>query len=132
MIVSTTETYCAWSTEQVVTYCSDLSDGMANMNTIKYVRDWESKYPAFKWCNDFNTRGISGWYLPAKNELNDIYTNKNAVNTTFAQYACVQLTDWYWSSYEYSNNYAWVLHFYGYHDYNWKDVSHRVRAVQSF
>ena len=30
------------------------------------------KFPAMKWCMDKNKDGISGWYMPALNELRDL------------------------------------------------------------
>ena len=60
MIVSVQETESVWSTVYETTGCLDLSNGMNNMNTIKKIAGWENKYPAFKWCNDFNTGGVSG------------------------------------------------------------------------
>lgn len=41
------------------------TDGAKNMDVVKQIPDWESKYSAFKWCADLG----EGWYLPAKVEL---------------------------------------------------------------
>jgi len=134
MIVSTTETSCAWSTVYVTTGCSDLSNGMNNMNTIKKIAGWESIYPAFKWCNDLNTGSVTGWYLPAQSELNDLYTNYKTVNATTLVYGGVQISaDYYWSSSEYGSNGAWYQGFGsgnrgGYYKY----YTYRVRAVRAF
>ena len=70
------------------------TDGAANMAIIKAISGWESKYPAFKWCADLG----EGWYLPAKEELLTIYSNKAAIDANLTR----QLSSsWYWSSTEY-------------------------------
>ncbi len=139
MIVSLEETYAVWSTVYYDnTSCTDIANGMNNMNTIKKISNWESNYPAFKWCNDFNVNGISGWYLPAENELNDLYTNKSTVNTTLMNCGEVQLTNaHYWSSSEYANKHAWSQNFYNgiqycYGNDSYKGMTYRVRAVRAF
>ena len=136
MIVSATETACAWSTEFVVTGATDMANGMNNMNKIKAIAGWESKYPAFKWCNDFNTGSISGWYLPARDELNNLYTNHTVVNATLTQYGGAQISGTYWSSSEGNYDDAWSQDFgsgYQYISTKYYYYSNsRVRAVRAF
>lgn len=49
------------------------------MNQIKKIPRWEELYPAFFVCDQLNTDGITGWYLPAiyeiKKETRDAYGN---------------------------------------------------------
>lgn len=59
----------AWSTENVETGANSKDDGEYNMNVIKRIPHWEDFYPAFQLCNQLNTNGVTGWYLPAINEL---------------------------------------------------------------
>ena len=68
--------------------------GAANMAVIKSISGWEDKYPAFKWCADLG----EGWYLPAKEELLTIYSNKAAIDANLTGQL---LSSWYWSSTEY-------------------------------
>jgi len=133
MIVSMNETQCAWSTVYETTGCSDLTNGMNNMTSIKKISGWENKYPAFKWCNDFNTGNVS-WYLPAQIELNDLYTNYTKVNTTLMYCGVVQIAaDYYWSSSEDGNSGAWCQGFStGSQSTNGKSYTSRVRAVRAF
>lgn len=58
-----------WSSENVETGANSLSDGEYNMNVIKKIPFWQDSYPAFLLCEQLNINGISGWYLPAKDEL---------------------------------------------------------------
>lgn len=59
----------AWSTEDIETGAQDFLDGSYNMEIIKKIPYWQNNYPAFALCNQLNTQGINGWYLPARNEL---------------------------------------------------------------
>lgn len=58
-----------WSTERVATGANSRSDGEYNMNVIKKIPFWQDSYPAFLLCEQLNVNGISGWYLPAIEEL---------------------------------------------------------------
>ena len=86
------------------------TDGAVNMAIIKAISGWESKYPAFKWCAGLG----EGWYLPAKQELLTIYSNKGVVNANLVY----KLSSWYWSSTEY--------------DYHDSDGVFRARTVSMY
>ena len=58
-----------WSTENELTYADNKDDGMANMEKIKRIPNWENLYPVFAKCNELNVGGESGWYIPACNEI---------------------------------------------------------------
>ncbi|MEG2855899.1 fimbrillin family protein [Bacteroides sp.] len=81
LIMSVDEDTTSYSTNNnEKTGATDLNSGEKNHETIKKnitnsngAISWNN-YPAFKWCNDKNKNGITGWYLPAKNELQSLYT----------------------------------------------------------
>ena len=119
------------------------TDGVANMAVVKAISDWESKYPAFKWCTDLG----DGWYLPAIEELKKFTlddTIHKAVNRTLAAKGGKKLYDKgefgrYWSSTE--RDYrasggkfcAWLVNMTdGYTDYLSKYYDYYVRAVSAF
>ena len=77
-LVSIKEGKAKWSTECVTTNATDKDNGKANMDRIKSISDWQTKYTAFKWCADYG----SGWYLPSLNELIAIYTQQEKINKT--------------------------------------------------
>ena len=58
-----------WSTEFVPIGAGNSDDGEYNMEVIKRIPNWQELYPAFYLCDQLNTNGVSGWYLPAINEL---------------------------------------------------------------
>lgn len=118
------------------------TDGAKNMAVVKQIPDWESKYPAFKWCADLG----EGWYLPAKEEL-ELFTSDTAVhdkvNRTLAQHGGKRLAEkgatfLYWSSTETSHKYyrtfcAWSVGMYNGYTGNLDKYSRiDVRAVSAF
>ena len=140
-IVSLEETTSTeWSTEDVVTNATSTTDGMANMTAIQSISDWEEKYPAFKWCDDYTDRADnSEWYLPAKDELNLIYEVKDAVNaaiekiTAGSGIATSLSTGHYWSSSQDNLSNPWHQSFSNGYQYNYYgNFANSVRAVRAF
>ena len=82
----------------------DIVDGAKNMAVIAAIEDWQSKYPAFKWCAEQG----EGWYLPAIDELKSLILNEKAresINRTLIAEGGVPLfgrgdKERYWSSTE--------------------------------
>ena len=140
-IVSLTQTSAQWSTEEVVTNATSTTDGMANMTAIQSISGWEEKYPAFKWCDDY-TDGAdnSEWYLPAKDELEQLCSVKDYVNaaidkiTAGGGIATKLGTGNYWSSSQNDPNNAWIQRFSDgtQYDSNGKKLTFSVRAVRAF
>ena len=119
------------------------TDGAYNMSVVKRISNWQSKYPAFKWCADLG----EGWYLPAIEELKVFMFNdniRNAVNQTLADKDGTKIPDigtvwWYWSStednYQYISIYfcAWYVDMYRCDTINFsKNSDGYVRAVSAF
>jgi hypothetical protein len=73
MMLSLHEAQRAWSVSTEYAGCYSESNGAENMDIIKQTADWQTSFPAFKWCDDLNTDGGGGWYLPAINEMLDLY-----------------------------------------------------------
>ena len=89
----------AWGPADVSTGATNPSDGSANMEVIRAIDPDLSDYPAFKACSDMG----SGWYLPSKDELSRLYSNRAAIGG-FSD-------DYYWSSTENNSLYARVQFF---------------------
>lgn len=85
------------------------TDGFKNMEQIMKLPDWRNNYPAFAYCADMG----KGWYLPAKEELECLVKNKEALNVTLKKFnghiirpnknIGWQEHGWYWSSTESSS-----------------------------
>ncbi|SMG00364.1 DUF1566 domain-containing protein [Burkholderia singularis] len=93
-------------------------DGAANTRAL--VADSKS-HPAAEWCAEYMKDGHSDFYLPAQRELSLAWAT---VAQIFGPY-------WYWSSTQYSANYAWPQDFdVGYQGTADKGTKGRVRAFR--
>jgi hypothetical protein len=58
-----------WSEELIATGANSSTDGVYNMAIIKRIAIWKDLYPAFYLCDQLNIGSVSGWYLPAADEI---------------------------------------------------------------
>ena len=86
-------------------------------------------------CNSLVLNGYDDWFLPSKDELNEIYLNKDLIDDTAVNNGGILLQHTnYWSSSHSNSNTVWVQTFadggsqYGNGEYE----SNHVRAVRSF
>lgn len=127
LIFSADQGKCLWGTnasvhEDVLAAVS-VDDGMLNFEAVKALDNDLSEHPAMKWCNDKNVDGITGWYLPAKNELDALrnlfqadksFLNDRIMGSGFAGAEIIPLNPWedakLWSSTRYENmgEYGWL------------------------
>jgi uncharacterized protein (TIGR02145 family)/uncharacterized repeat protein (TIGR02543 family) len=100
--------------------------GTGAANTAAIVAGCSLAGIAARICNDLELNGYSDWYLPSKDELNKLYINRAAIGG-FA-------SNFYTSSSEYDNLFAWVQAFYDGHQnpFNKNDDYYHVRAVRAF
>jgi hypothetical protein len=81
------------------------TDGLTNTNTL--VETMPSLFnPAAAYCYYLNLHGQTDWYLPSKDELDVLYTNRTAIGGFFSFSRGV-----YGSSSELDSHRAWVQHF---------------------
>lgn len=106
-----------WSSDNLVTGADSRSDGEYNMNVIKKIPFWQDSYPAFLLCEQLNVNGISGWYLPAVEELQKL-----------------KLPGSYWSSTERDNYQAYIYYYDGSYRSSLtnKDITGKCVAVHKF
>ena len=144
-IVSLTESRLQWASDETeqkrLIGADDENNGANNMAVVKQIADWQSKYPAFKWCADLG----EGWYLPAINELELFILDQSvhdAVNQTLetkgVKLSNIGDLNYYWSSTEYDGQYmsefcAWYVSMIDGYTYNYrKSYDAFVRAVSAF
>jgi hypothetical protein len=109
----------------VVTGATGTAIGTGQVNTTAIVIVQGAGSYAAQLCNDLTEGGYNDWFLPSKDELDKLYTNKVAIGG-FAE-------DGYWSSSEGSDSLAWAQGFiYGNQGNNAKNNTYRVRAVRAF
>lgn len=83
---------------------------------------------AAKYCSDLVSGGKSDWFLPSKDELNQMYVNRIAVGDFSTDYNSL-----YWSSSESDANFACLQDFYdGYQTDGLKPNPLYVRPVRAF
>ena len=88
---------------------------------------------AAKLCYDLSSGGFSDWYLPSKYELNLMYMNIGQGNVLGLGNVGGFALNYYWSSSEYNNNYAWTQTFLnGNQGSDSKYYTYYVRAVRAF
>jgi uncharacterized repeat protein (TIGR02543 family) len=106
-----------------------IGDGRSNTDRI-LSRDADA--PAAKACKDYRgPNNLNDWFLPSRNELEQLYINRSYVGTFTSNY--------YWSSKEDTSPngnytvYAYGIHFgNGTNTYIGKDSEYMVRAVRAF
>ena len=78
--------------------------------------------------------GYTDWFLPSKDELNKMYTNRATINTTAAANSGSDfVSDYYWSSTENNSTAAWGHNFGSGTQFNLnKPFANSVRAVRAF
>jgi hypothetical protein len=95
-------------------------------NTYKIVdaQNSQATYAA-QLCSESSEGGFTDWYLPSKDELNLLFTNKRYIGGLIAGS--------YWSSTEYDKQAAWYQFFSdGRQIYNSKFETSRVRCVRRY
>jgi hypothetical protein len=101
---------------------TDLGTGQANTTAI--VSGCNEATPA-RLCDDLVWEGYDDWFLPSKDELNQMYLQKSV----FPGY----MNGYYWSSSEFSGIYAFVQSFLTGYQYNErKDTPTSTRAIRAF
>jgi len=90
-----------WTT----TGATSLTDGAANTATLDGLSDAGSPHQAAKLCANLSVHGHDDWYLPAKDELNVLYTNRAAIGGFDTS------GSWYRASTESGSNYAAIQRF---------------------
>lgn len=106
-IASLTEYQAKWaafdSADDMVNATSS-TDGMANTALVKSIVGYETQYPAFGVYNELG----DGWYLPAVDEIKQLYASKDRINASVHDRSDVAPVNsaLYWTSTESGAGYA--------------------------
>ena len=101
-----------------------IGNGYLNTQQIVSALGDSGRYAAFK-CWNYKRHGYRDWFLPSKNELNELFKQRNVVGG-FASF-------FYWSSTEIDNSDAWDVDFFdGSNGYGGKGNAFSVRAIRAF
>ena len=108
--------------------------GADNTTTIISVQGATETSYAAGLARAYTGGGYTDWFLPSKDELNKMYTNRATINTTAASNSGSDFSNWYyWSSTENDGGNAWAQHFLSGYQYGVNKYSTRnVRAVRAF
>jgi len=115
---------CSWTE---ISGADGTAIGTGNQNTIDIINGCNQEGAA-RLCGDLVLGGYSDWYLPSKDELNQLYLNRVAIG------GFVTVNYGYWSSTESSSTNAWHQNFLSGNQYTEdKGWSYgRVRTVRAF
>ncbi len=102
-----TETQQSWGSRGTVRNTISSTDGVVNTTTL--FGFGSTAHPAAYYCKTLTYGGYNTWYLPAKDELTTMYSNKAA--TPFATANVFGGTYSYWNSTESSANFAGYMDF---------------------
>jgi len=133
--VSDQSSDAAWGCEGTgITGADGTTIGTGEQNTIDIEAECTDAGTAADICANLSLNGFNDWFLPSKDELNEIYLNKATINTAAtANGGAVFADDVYWASSEGTDTGAWSNLFtvggqYG----NPKTTLNCVRAVRAF
>jgi hypothetical protein len=99
-----TEVTGAWGSPTILRGTTSTTNGVANTTTLHSFGS--AAHPAAYYCKTLATGGYNTWYLPAKDELITMYSNK--AKTPFAT-ANAFAGGYQWSSTEVMSNTVWVI-----------------------
>ena len=107
--------------------------GTGNQNTIDIEAGCITPGTAADICANLTLGGYSDWFLPSKDELNKMYLNIGQGNALLLGNIGGFANNYYWSSTEIVNLYAWLQSFTsGSQFYGNKHFTSYVRAVRAF
>jgi hypothetical protein len=115
-----------WNGSFITTGATSTSNGSANTTAIINAQGNSGTYAA-KLCRDFRGGGYQDWFLPSKDQLNNLLSQKTLVGNFTYQI--------YWSSSEYDLGEAWVQDFETGEQYldNISDAANvHTRAIRAF
>ena len=127
LIAATTDqsTSAEWGCYGTTIGVTSTAIGTGQANTAAIAKKSSKGSIAARICNDLVLDGYSDWFLPSKDEMNQMYLQKKAIGGF--------VNNFYWSSSEDSGSYAWLQYFRnGNESSNIKSSALYVRAIRAF
>jgi hypothetical protein len=105
--------------------CTYTDIGTGQANTTAIITGCSTAGIAARICDDLVLNGYNDWFLPSKDELNQMLLQNAAIGSFSNGY--------YWSSSERSSSFAWdQLFVFGSQNYDLKSSTYYVRAIRAF
>jgi hypothetical protein len=118
------------------TGATGIAIGTGSANTTAIIANQGATETAYAagLARAYSGGGYTDWFLPSKEELNQMYENKAMINSTATANSGSKFTNnFYWSSTEVGYSNAWVQYFdAGFQDNSNKTNTDFVRAVRAF
>lgn len=115
-----------WKTTPTSTTGTSTAIGTGYTNT--YTAMAGTSHPAAELARLAIYGGYNDWFLPSKDELNQMYLQRSIIGG-FGGYP----SGYYWSSSEFDNDDAWTQQFYyGHQGFSIKSTGYRVRVIRAF
>ncbi len=131
-IISLDNKFACWSCgvyRDALVGMIDQDNGAINQRKIQSMSDWRRYFPAFAKCADYGP----DWYLPAINELIQIYKVVKRLNYTLSMYNYDTLQSSYFSSTEHNANSVCQVFMQKGNVYEvYKDSPCYIRAITTF
>jgi len=118
-----------------VTNATGSAIGTGQTNTAIIVANQGLGSYAAKLCDDLSLNGFSDWFLPSKDELNEMWENRTTIDATALANGGggFEQSVGHWSSTEFNFVTAWIQVFFsGGQGFNDKSFPRYVRAVRAF
>jgi hypothetical protein len=121
--------------DTIITGADETEIGKGYQNTIDVETGCTMPNTAADYCANSSAQGYSDWFLPSKDELNQMYLHKTTIQLTDGVTAFS--TTYYWSSSESNSKHdydpAWGQYFSNGFQYGYdKSSSYSVRAIRAF
>ena len=94
-----------------ITGATDSTLGSGEANTVAIEINCTTAGTAADLTANLNLNGYDDWFLPSKDELNEIYLNRVVVNASLVVNGGTDVTAAYWTSTELDSNGAWYQAF---------------------
>ena len=124
-------------TSGIGTWSNGVYSGGGKTNTSDILAGCTESGIAAEACDDYSITSdgttYSDWFLPSKDELNEIYTNKTTLENVSGFTAFAAASHWSSTEYENSSQYAWNQNFSnGTMGGGAKSVSRAVRPIRAY